>query len=321
MNAPVADFVFRRIAAPKGGGYFEANKQFIAPLPIPDAPEADRADVAARAERLQGLHSERRDLLAEIGRRMSVVPLRAALTTWLSSRSPALAHLDGKAPAHLDCTERLAWANKEREEAAEWLARPPRREPSPRSIDGRALRGRRTALLHRRRADHRARLPAPRPRRPCPREWKLVASSFAITDSTTGKKLADALRKVALTAPDAVREQIIDRELALSAVEAEIDLAEAEMNARVYQGSHADARRAEPRGGGIYSSHSSIFNASPGPAHTGMSADSTLSEEDEGRRCRTAVGHLRPSSALAGGDRVVVSRTMQPLPARKGPTR
>ena len=59
-------------------------------------------------------------------------------------------------------------------------------------------------------------------------QWKLVASSFAITDSTTGKKLADALRKVALTAPDAVREQIIDREIALSAVEAE-------MNARVYR--------------------------------------------------------------------------------------
>ena len=66
-------------------------------------------------------------------------------------------------------------------------------------------------------------------------QWKLIASGFAITESTTGKKLSDALRKVALTAPDAVREQIIDRELALSAVEAEIAAAEAEMNARVYR--------------------------------------------------------------------------------------
>jgi hypothetical protein len=40
---------------------------------------------------------------------------------------------------------------------------------------------------------------------------------------------------VALTASEAVREQIIDRELALSAVEAEIAAAEAEMNARVYR--------------------------------------------------------------------------------------
>ena len=33
LNARVADFVFRRIAKPKDGRYFEANKQFIAPLP------------------------------------------------------------------------------------------------------------------------------------------------------------------------------------------------------------------------------------------------------------------------------------------------
>ena len=66
-------------------------------------------------------------------------------------------------------------------------------------------------------------------------QWKLVASSFPITESTTGKKLADALRRVALTTEGAVREQIIDRQRALSAVEADIATAEAEMNDRVYR--------------------------------------------------------------------------------------
>lgn len=46
LNAPVADFVFRRIAKVKAGGFYEANKQFIAPLPIP------------RPMRLNGLQSE-----------------------------------------------------------------------------------------------------------------------------------------------------------------------------------------------------------------------------------------------------------------------
>ena len=34
LNGAVADFVFRRIGKPKQGGWYEANKQFIAPLPL-----------------------------------------------------------------------------------------------------------------------------------------------------------------------------------------------------------------------------------------------------------------------------------------------
>lgn len=53
LNAPVADFVFRRISKPFRGDYRSANKQFIAPLPIPPATEEERAQIAQRAERLQ----------------------------------------------------------------------------------------------------------------------------------------------------------------------------------------------------------------------------------------------------------------------------
>ncbi len=59
LNAPVADFIFRAIAKRKVGGYFEANKQFIAPLPIPTATAEQEAAVAARARRLQALHTRR----------------------------------------------------------------------------------------------------------------------------------------------------------------------------------------------------------------------------------------------------------------------
>lgn len=61
LNGPVADFAWRSGGArPKRGGYYEANKQFLAPLPVPRATAAqiERAGEAARA--LQGLHSERR---------------------------------------------------------------------------------------------------------------------------------------------------------------------------------------------------------------------------------------------------------------------
>ena len=56
LNGSVADFVFRRIAKPKSGGYYEANKQFIAPLPVPRADPIIKADIAARARAIQALH-------------------------------------------------------------------------------------------------------------------------------------------------------------------------------------------------------------------------------------------------------------------------
>jgi len=235
LNAPVADFVFRRISKPFRGDYRSANKQFIAPLPIPNAPEADRADIAGRAERLQALHTQRRDLLSEIGRRMTVVPVRAHPENWLFPDLPTMAQLDGLAPAQLDRAERRTWATKRREEElngrleALGHALRPGLSMDASFIDGElsfSIDG--VPVIERifLRPDEGIFVLA---------QWKLIASGFSITEATTGKKLADALRKIAITAPDAVREQIIAREAALSAVEAEIAAAEEAMNARVYQ--------------------------------------------------------------------------------------
>jgi hypothetical protein len=75
LNSRVADFVFRRISKPKeprpSGAYFEANKQYIAPIPVPDADETQKQFVSAAAERLQTLHSNRRDVIDAIDTRLS----------------------------------------------------------------------------------------------------------------------------------------------------------------------------------------------------------------------------------------------------------
>jgi Eco57I restriction-modification methylase len=75
LNCRVVDFVFRRIARPKerrpSGAYFEANRQYIAPLPIPRASNAARARVAAMAQQLQTLHSARRDAIRAIELRLA----------------------------------------------------------------------------------------------------------------------------------------------------------------------------------------------------------------------------------------------------------
>ncbi len=74
LNGPVCDWVFRRIAKPKDNQYFEANRQFIAPLPIPRADEATRNALGAAARELQRLHSSRRDTLRDLRHRLETSP-------------------------------------------------------------------------------------------------------------------------------------------------------------------------------------------------------------------------------------------------------
>jgi hypothetical protein len=74
LNSRVVDFVFRRKAKPKeprpSGAYFEANKQYIAPLPVPRVNAEERAAVASLGVKLRDLHTERYRLISDIDRRL-----------------------------------------------------------------------------------------------------------------------------------------------------------------------------------------------------------------------------------------------------------
>ncbi len=123
LNAPVCDFVFRRIAKAKEGGYFEANKQFIAPLPIPDATPEESEDVGNRARELQELHTSRRDLVSKLDNRLNspqTVPLKPALTPawlWSDIGTPASWKQSSEAPAELSGRALTAWAKSQHAEA------------------------------------------------------------------------------------------------------------------------------------------------------------------------------------------------------------
>jgi hypothetical protein len=117
LNGPVADFVFRRRGKPKIGGYFEANKQFIAPLPIPKADVADRAAVAAMAGDLQARWSERRQLLKAVDERLSVLARARHREDWLWPDLDSIADLEAAAPGALKLAgERRGWADTRRME-------------------------------------------------------------------------------------------------------------------------------------------------------------------------------------------------------------
>ncbi len=101
LNGPVAEFVFRRIAKPKQGGWFEANKQFIAPLPIPRADAKAQKAVGARAKDLQERWTRRRDLLTDAAARLSVLGRARHSAKWLWPDLPELDALMGLAPKKL----------------------------------------------------------------------------------------------------------------------------------------------------------------------------------------------------------------------------
>ncbi|HWL93235.1 MAG TPA: DNA methyltransferase [Phycisphaerae bacterium] len=95
LNSTALDFFFKRIAKPKDREYFEANKQFIAPLPIPNVNTKDQKPLAKLAQQLADLHAKRLKASAAVHRRfqtdlppkqlIEVTPLPPALTGRLTT--------------------------------------------------------------------------------------------------------------------------------------------------------------------------------------------------------------------------------------------
>ncbi len=112
LNGPVVDFVFRRIAKPKDGGWFEANKQFIAPLPIPHATPAQQKAIGKMARALQEKWTERRDLLHEAEGRLSVLPRATYKPKFLWPELPELTDLKKQAAKKLMPHEQTEFAHK-----------------------------------------------------------------------------------------------------------------------------------------------------------------------------------------------------------------
>ncbi|MDP3076099.1 Eco57I restriction-modification methylase domain-containing protein [Bradyrhizobium sp.] len=234
LNAPVADYVFRRISKPFRGNYLSANKQFISPLPIPPANESQRADVASRARELQGAHTERRDLIAKLQKRLVVTRTRSRPETWLFSGLKAKKEILEGAPKQLEPDARKQWAEKEFERALaarydEITLRLDAGVSLAASFTGGELSfsiAGITAIDRIFLDEHEGIFIVA--------QWKVLASTLAITENTEGKKLCNALRRLAVPDNDAVVKQIIDLERELSANDAEIRRQEAELNKVVY---------------------------------------------------------------------------------------
>lgn len=235
MNARAADFAFRRISKPFRGDFRSANKQFIAPLPIPKAPPEDQAALARDAERLQVLHDQRRQALADIAGRMGAVRIRPRPVEWLFPGLPDLEELKDQAPKRLIGTERRAWAKERlaKEIDARHAALGEHLKPGvPLAAD--LVRGELRFLIDG--------IPAITGIFPPPTEapfllaqWSVMASRTEVTDKTTGAKLADMLRKVSPSAEAHIMAEVIRLQTSIAADEAEIATLEDRINQTIYR--------------------------------------------------------------------------------------
>lgn len=114
MNSPVTNFVWRRTSKPFQNDYRSANKQFIAPLPIPKAKPEQKADVGNRAKALQELHTKRRDKLKALEKRFETCPVKKRNEDWIFPQVGTMDHWKEKAPADMAARDKTKWAKEQR---------------------------------------------------------------------------------------------------------------------------------------------------------------------------------------------------------------
>lgn len=113
LNGPICDFVFRIISKPFQNDYRSANKQFIAPLPIPGASTEASVGAANLAQQLQQRGSNRRDLLRQAAERLSVLARARYPARWLWPDLPTLPEMTERAPKGLRlAVDRRRWADE-----------------------------------------------------------------------------------------------------------------------------------------------------------------------------------------------------------------
>ena len=235
LNGPVASFVFRRISKPFRGNYRSANKQYIAPLPVPRTSEQQRDAIAQMAEILQRLHTQRRDILEEIDHRRSVLRIQSRPEKWLFPDLPSLEELEGQAPRTLDIEQRSNWArqrlNAELDGRYDRLSErlSPGVELAAELIGG-ELRFLIDGVVIIDRVfvgDEEGPFIAA--------QWKVLAATIRVTASSNGKRLSSLLRRLAFAAdnPEA-SQQIIEFEHELETIEGQIADAETQINQLLY---------------------------------------------------------------------------------------
>ena len=235
LNSPPCNFVFTRTAKPKDNSYYEANKQFISPMPIPKATASNKTLIAGKAEKLQSYHSQRRDIIALLSRRLLSTPTKLFPYSFIFTSIKSYEVLLEEASDSLDFNEKNRWAKAEYQAQieAEYDKITERLHPDC-VIQSEFLDGELSLKIDDISVldgifldDSEGNFIAA--------QWNVVGSTLSITAKTNGKKLCNEIRKLVVTDNQALIKQIIKYQEQLAAIEDKIIEKEAEINAEVYK--------------------------------------------------------------------------------------
>lgn len=239
LNAPVANYVWRRISKPFQNDYRAANKQFIAPLPIPSATDEQKQAVATLAEALQKVHTQFRDELLKLEKRLGAAQMvgdeKPVQWIWASlpeekqiKSSPAAkaSGFKGKALSDWAKAQYQAALDDKLSRLAACLS--PSVDLTVKHEDGEImLLANGTAVLESVYVDETVAdfIVA---------QWKYVLRTTNITPSLTAEKLLKELLKLKKTDNSSLQQQILDLDKRLDQLETEIAAKEKAMNQLVY---------------------------------------------------------------------------------------
>jgi hypothetical protein len=250
LGSPTTDLLFRWLSKPFRGDYFSANKQFIAPLPIPPASDADRAAVAAIAERLQAAYTERLRLRQGIDDRLSTLARRRHPLEWLLPDVQSKQQIEAEVRNLPGPDAKRAYADRVQPEQIEAaLARIDDLIRLDSRFEARFDDGELSLLIDGA-AGARGVYADGEQGAFWLAQWQAVALAFEPSSKGNAKRLIEQLRNVADEAPAPVRGQIIERQQSLSALAGELRALEASLHditCRLFALTPAERRLVEQR--------------------------------------------------------------------------
>jgi hypothetical protein len=229
LNAPVTNTIFGWLTKPFRGNYKSANKQFIAPLPVPKADRVGRNALSALAKGMQEHTTRRARLRADLEERLAATATKTWPLEKLLHGVRPMQQIDEEAPTTLLPADRKKWGDEQRkadEESA--LAR----------IDGlirldseasvRLERGKLSFLIDDQEV---ARVFLAEEEAPLVgAQWRSVALDLQPSGKGDAKRLVDRLRRVATTDDSALTAQIISTGSDLAALTAVLREEEEELH-------------------------------------------------------------------------------------------
>lgn len=222
LNGAVANFAWLRGSKPFQHGYRAANKQFIAPLPIPKVTDVQRADVAARAQELQRMHTARRDATEQLARRLASARAEKRGLDWLWEDIGTVAAWKSKAPLDLTGRALTAWAKEQiAARRGDRLAELGAKLREGARLEATYADGELTFLVDGVEAARTYVDPELGPFYLA--QWRRVARTTTVTTKTKPEQMATALVQVAEAGNAALRTQVIDLDAKLARFDVEID--------------------------------------------------------------------------------------------------